>query len=353
MTGEHDGTGWLARGLLDDQALLSEVLTVARGDGDPADAFARAHAVLARRFGTDRVRDISDGEYRDAARELAGAGEPVAALAVTGIAAAGAELEAVRAEWEERYVARPQTWALRDALDLLASGRARRTDPDGVAGLDGAWYQKADFRLYSSAFRDPAVVVTTISGAVEVVTAFASEKARDGWLADRACGGTGPLVSALDGPPSRAAREEIALAGLLRNGRPAAEPPGRLRPETFTTYSRSEIYLAWRDAAPGSTVAEVAARLERRLLRAPDWGAVDVGERGQRTAPGYLQRIAATPVTEEQAGAALDALLSEDATLVASARPPAASTAIRPAPRAVSLISPPRPGPEPGPAPRM
>jgi hypothetical protein len=181
-------------------------------------------------------------------------------------------------------------------------------------------------------------VVTTRAAAVEIVTGFASQAARDAWLADRAHGNSGPLASVTGGPPSRAAREELALAWLLHCGKPDGPLPDWLRAQLFTTYSRSEIFLAWNDASPGATLADVAAALDRRLLRAPDWGAADIGMPGERTVPAYLRRIAATPVTEDQASTAFHDLVLEDTALA----PPE-----RPRPRGLG----PRPGPDAAPAP--
>jgi hypothetical protein len=320
-----------------------------------SDGYIRAHAVLARRLGADRVRGISGEDYRDASWELRDAGDEAAAGAVTGIAAAVRELGSFRSDWERRYEARPRTRAQREADGMLASCRVRRADAAGLGGIDGALYTRAGFRLYSSTVVEPVVVVTTLAGTTEVVTGFRGQRERDAWLADRSPGRDGALVSALDGPSCRAAREELVLARLLRHQRPGVVLDWP-RPETFTTYSRSEIFQAWHDAPPGATAPQVAGQLDRRLLRAPSWGDCDVGAPGARTAPAYLHRLAATPVTEARAAAALHDLAVEDATPAGTVTHTGAVPG--PAPRATHLRlvqPPPAPGthPDPGPAPRF
>lgn len=271
---------------------------------------------------------------------------------------AGGEPAWARLEWERRRGYRAQGPETREAARLLATGRVRCTDPEGIPGIDGAWYSPARFRVYSSSSYDPAVVVTTMTGFAEVVDDFASEAARDGWLAGRAPSGPGPLASTLDGPPCRTAREEALLAWLLRHGTHPGHAPGQLRPEAFTTWSRQEAYLAWRGSGPGKSMAQVEAVLERRLASAPDWAAPDIGAPGERTVPGYLRRLAATPVTEGQASAALRDLARADAQAVQAARhaaAPAPRPGAAPAAGTGSLLTPPPPpGPDgPGPCHRM
>jgi hypothetical protein len=269
----------------------------------------------------------------------------------------GRELGDARREWEQRYRDRPETTAEREAVTLLSTRRVRPDDHARARGMDGAWYAASAFRLYSSTFDDPAVTVITRAQAVEIVTGFASPAARDEWLADRMPGRAGPLASALDGPPSRAAREELVLAWLLRAAAPAAPLPDWLPSRTFTTYSRSEILLALRETGLGAPPAEFAAALDRRLRLAPDWAAADIGPRGARTVPAYLHRIAATPVSEERSADALRQLAIEDATLAPPARPRTVITGLRPAPGRAQSPQPPRlPGPDgpyPGPVPHL
>jgi hypothetical protein len=145
-----------------------------------------------------------------------------------------------------------------------------------------------------------------------VVTGFADAGARDDWIEDRAPGRTGPLAICDTGPWCRAVLEERVLAWLLSNGGGSGEG---WRPQTFTTYSRSEIFLAWRAASGNSRYrgsASVEAELRSRLLRAPAWAAPDIGWPYGQDAVAYLHRLAATPVTLAQAQAAALELVRMD-----------------------------------------
>jgi hypothetical protein len=343
-----DDPGWLTRRLLGDPGLLAEVLAEAREETMLGDL--RAREVLAIRLGFDRVRDLTAIDYGHAFRALARAGDDEAARAVAAVGMAAQLLPGHSMEWIARCESRPLTRAQRDALDLAGNGQARRdepgtlTGPDGTRGIDGAWYKAARFRLRPGFHYDPAVIVTTMAGTAEVVTGFRSEGDRASWLADRTHDNPGPLTSALTGVRSRAGQEELVLAWLLSRPRLDAPAPDGLGPRLFTTHSRAEIFRAWEQAWPGASGDEVAAVLDVRLLVAPDWAAADVGAPGQRTAPAYLRRLAATPVTEARAAAALRNLASEDAALAPPAPPRPPELTYRPARYTGLLLQPPAPG---------
>jgi hypothetical protein len=193
-------------------------------------------------------------------------------------------------------------------------------------GLDGAWYGAAELTAAAGMSGGPAVGVTTSAGTLEVVTGFADAGARDDWMADRAPGRTGPLAISHTGPRCRAVLEERVLAWLLCNGGGSGEG---WRPHAFTTYSRSEIFLAWRAAAGNARYrgsASTEAELRSRLLRAPAWAAPDIGWPYGQDAVAYLHRLAVTPVTLAQAQAAALELVRLDRPVRGPRRqPPAAA----------------------------
>jgi hypothetical protein len=303
--------GWLiARCLAGSPELTRELIHAAKAGGDGSDALLRARRLLEFRLGTGPGSDISDASYRKAAAALQAAGHP-AAETVGAIAATGTELRAVAEEWRNRYANRPRSEAESRVLAQLSARRVvTAAAEEGMPGIDGAWYGRAD--LLTDTGSRPVVIMTTRAGLADIVDGFASEQARQAWLDDRAPGRTGPLASCGTGPPCRAVHEEQVLAWLLQNRGGSGEG---WKPQAFTTYSRSEIFLAWLTAArvgPGADSAHVQAELERRLLRAPRWAAGDVGWPFGQDAVAYLHRLTVTPVATMMAQSAARQLLSQD-----------------------------------------
>ena len=64
----------------------------------------------------------------------------------------------------------------------------------------------------------------------------------------------------------------------------------------------------------------IAEAFGRRLLRAPGTAAEDIGWPGATRAMAYLQRLAATPVTEAQARSSAEAIAQADAAAAPSPR---------------------------------
>jgi len=120
----------------------------------------------------------------------------------------------------------------------------------------------------------------------------------------------------------------------------------------MTTHLRAEALAAWQKLAAdgsGPPFDLVATRYARSLLRAPRWAAPDIGWPGATRALAYLDRLAATPVTEPQARAAAELLATADAGGHAhQGHLPQPALAQRPA------LQPPAPGAvRRGPAPRL
>jgi hypothetical protein len=143
------------------------------------------------------------------------------------------------------------------------------------------------------------------------------------------------------------------LAFLLRDPRQAGPLARLVAPGSMTTHLRAEALAAWQRLAAdggGPPLDIVATRYARSLLRAPSWAAGDIGWPGATRALAYLDRLAATPVTEPQARAAAAFLATADAGGPAhQGHLPQAAPAQRPP---AQLPPPPAPARR-GPAPRL
>jgi hypothetical protein len=158
--------------------------------------------------------------------------------------------------------------------------------------------------------------VVTFSGGTREIVNFANRDDAWAWMTARAPEASGPLRTTATGPGTRTTREEEVLAFLLRDPSRAAPVARLLAPDTMTTHLRAEALAAWHKLAPddgGPQFEAVATRYGRSLLRAPRWAADEIGWPGASRAMAYLDRLTATPITESQARAAAEFLLSADA----------------------------------------
>jgi hypothetical protein len=354
MKRDGDRDQEIAWRLTNSPAVVMEARDLIEWTGGGTDACLLARRGLEFQLGSG-PDSIGEWAWRQAARESRLAGLLEQADTLGKIADTSAVLAAASTEWRGRYVARPATASERTDAALLASGRVRLQGRGPERGVDGAVYAPATVTGLGGA-SSPVVVVTTHAGTREVVAGFEHGYQRAAWLRDRVTGVTSAspgslspvsLGSCLDGHASRTALEEQVLASHLLGGGTGAEPGGQFAPRAFTTYARSEIYLAWRTvmsrsggpgASPGDGAAPEAAvreELSRRLLRAPGWAAPHVGWPHGQLALAYLDRLAATPVTAEQGKAAARALLLADtvAAQLAGSGLPGASRAMRQEPR--------------------
>ena len=244
----------------------------------------------------------------------------------------------------------------------VAITRTAHPDPDKAAGLgmDG-WYVTA---WYSRSGK-PAIVVTT-SAMTEEIVPFANTGDARAWLTSRAPGSTGSLLTTADGPVTpRTVREEEILAWLVRSPRDATAVLPDLGPAPWTTHLRAELATALRwttsqGGTPGYGV--IAEAFGRRLLRAPGAASHEIGWPHATRAMGYLQRLAATSVTRDQAHQAAEALANADSAALSlgvspGTMPSGAPTAGMAVPRQAAWEVLPRPpsGPlpgSPGPVPR-
>lgn len=287
--------------------------------------------LLIRRLAEYEIRrgpadEIGDQVFRMAAAKLREQDDEDGARAMDEIAAAGDTLKNTALDWLHRYDDRPVTTAEHAAADLLAKGLIWPDDSPQVTGLDGAVYSSASLARDSGA---PLAVVMAVThtGEVEIVSGFGDAVERDAWLADRSIGRAAPadglpsggphvaMSGAVTGPDCRTQHEERILAWLLQGG--AVDEGFRsLEPHAFSTYSRSEIYLAWRSVAgsasgDGPALGEVRHELARRLLRAPAWADKAVGWPFGHHALAYFDRLAATPVTRDQVAVAARGLVRD------------------------------------------
>jgi len=310
--------------LLDDPRLSDALL----GELDAGDygstARLRARWLLCDALAIAPGEIIRDATFQTAARELEKAGDPASARAMTELAKTGAEITTASREWSGRYSGRPQTaseWA--DAA-LLSSGRVtRQVPPQPATGVDGARYESATLSASSGRGATEIVLVTTSARTTEIVKPFGSARDRDEWVNDRLRGREGTIAS-WEIAQCRTTREEQVLAWALRQGDGVAATGGGWNPGKFTSHLRSEIFAAWAAASKASggrpDLDAVEDALERRMLRAPWWGSLEVGGRDGVAATGYLHRLVQTGVSTPQAIRATQWLIREDREAAAQQR---------------------------------
>jgi hypothetical protein len=320
------GGEWLAAQAQQRPAAVTRAQQLIAAGWRSNDAALHARQYLEPALGARAEDMFGAADYRLAAERLAGAGRAAHGEVMDTIAGADGELLGARPSWQCRYEGRRPTAAERTAEELIRTRSVVERGKPGH-GLDGAWYTPAWYPRSGK----PAVVVTT-SAMTEEVVPFASIGDARGWLASRAPGAAGPLMTTADGPVTRTVREEEVLAWLLRSPLDTAAMTGGLAPGAWTTHLRAELAAALRFASttggtPGYGV--LAEAFGRRLLRAPGWAGQDIGWPAATRAMTYLQRLAATSVTREQAHHAASSLARTDTTAPGTA--PAASVTREPA----------------------
>lgn len=234
---------------------------------------------------------------------------------------AEADLAQTRQAWSARYEVLRVTAAEQRDFALLASGSVVRRPGDGeVRGIDGALYSPARYLLGTFGAYRPVAIVTTPAWTVEIVQAFRSSDERDAWLANRTRVTPERLSGGQLSEVSRTAREERVLGWLLRHGAGGVAEVSGLRTEMFRTYSRSEIFLAWRAAAAESAAAGTAGpdrglitrKLAEQLRLVPAWAGSYVGWPVGQLAIAYLRRLMATNGAVELVREAAWQLADED-----------------------------------------
>ena len=304
------GGQWLAGQVLARPHVLASAGRVIAMGGRTNDACLDARQFLEQQLGADPKVTLTLGDYRHAANALYSAGMAAGGDILDVIAPTGAELGGAARAWQARYAHRQPTAAERFAASRVSRGEVIVKD-EQCLGIDGASYARAWYPHSGK----PAIVVTFSGGTREIVN-FANRDDAQAWMTGRAPEATGPLRTTATGPGTRTAREEEALAFLLRDPSRAAPVARLLAPQSMTTHLRAEALAAWHKLAPGEggpAFEAVASWYSRSLLRAPRWAASEIGWPGAGRAMAYLDRLAATPVTEPQARAAAEFLATADA----------------------------------------
>jgi hypothetical protein len=307
---------WLAARAAACERELTRAGQIIAAGGRSNDASLNARQYLERALGADPSVVFTIADYRYAANQLPGGGRDWHRDVLESVAEIDGELRAAAPAWAGRYDRRPPTAEERHAEARLRAGEVVESG-HAAHGVDGAWYTRA----YYPRSGTPAVVVTT-SALTEAVVNFANKPDAQAWLVSRAPEAAGPLRTTETGPITRTAREEELLAFLIREPGAGADAAALAGNATFTTHLRAELFAAWRwltaqGGAPGYGV--IANAFGRRLLRAPGTMAEDIGWPGATRAMAYLQRLAATPVTEAQARVSAEALAEADVAAAAGA----------------------------------
>jgi len=333
---------WLAASAHDHPQQVATAMRLIAAGGRTNDSCLHARQYLEPALGASPDRPLTAADYLAAAALLhRSQASLVVGDVMEALAGVDGELRAAAPAWLGRYAGRPLTQPERAAAEQISNGDLVESGHAGL-GIDGASYACA----YYPRSRRPAVVITTSAMTEEIVN-FPSVSDARAWLAARVDGGTAPLPTSATGPASRTAREEELLAFLVREPASAARLTAAAGPGTFTTHLRAELHAALRwvtaeGGAPGYPV--IAEAYGRRLLRAPAAVAADIGWPDATRAMTYLHRLAATPVTRDQAETAAALLAQADATARPGARVPVPAPAPVPA-QAWLLQQPPAPAP--------
>lgn len=295
---------------------------------DGADGRLRARRILEVQLDAG-PGGIAEWVYRQAAAALHSSGHEGEALALRRVADTSSALAEAEQEWHGRYLGRPLTEDERRTAVFRGNGVVLPWGPPPVLGTDGAVYQVSSIAGKGGKGR-PSVTVTGHAGASEAVM-FPTRDERDRWYAarmiKRPVAGNDPVplwTGDASVPDCRTVREERVLACLLRGGSLDAGTRAQLQARTFTTYARSEIYLAWLAArrssgTDGAPAGNVRQELARRMLRAPASAARYVGWPFGHQAVAYFDRLTATPSAEHDARASAGTLIADDAQAVAAA----------------------------------
>ena len=314
MANEHDEQAYWLTELL--QADLTVLRTV--GEQYAASRDAQTGALAARRSLDERIRAMTgwprpeDYELVAADYEAAGRAEEAALLRQV---AGTRELQAeARARWNHRYADRP-AGAADEMITKMADSGMIDFDPDGpYRGLDGAAYRPGVLTITGQ--EHPVVVVASRAGR-DLAVDWASYAAMSAWTAGRGSTASGPL----EAPPTpeghrfRPWQEEQVLARMLEAPDEIPALAAWLPPDRFTADVRYDIYaaiLAVASQGERPSPERVAAELGSQLAWVPDHALSLYGGPAGPTAQAYLARLAATPVTSNEATGQARALHQED-----------------------------------------
>lgn len=364
MTGPQDRGEWLAERAAQRPRIVTGAGQIIAEGGRSNDAVLHGRQWLENRLGADPESEITEGDYRYAARRIGRIRDvsirPEHSEILEDIADVDWEMALARPRWSGRYVNRPETLSERRATTWLSTGTlVERGQP--LRGIDGCQYAQAYVRPGGK----PAIVVTNDALTQDAIVFPTVPEARQWWESRRPQ--TGPLLTTAHmSVPSRPTHEEEILAWLMRSPADTRAVAAELGPTTMTSHLRAELLraLEWATEHGGSPEPQVVAEaFGRQLLRAPGW--VEVGWPGATRASSYLERILSTSVTRAQACTAVDAIARADAEAVrfrdsqpsVLPGPPRADTSVgrRPdvGPQPDRVLQPPPPGAAADPVPQV
>jgi hypothetical protein len=289
---------WQARDLLD-----------ACGGGE-------AGVLAARRHLDSELRALADWpsgrDYARAAADYEADGLHKEATLLRKIAAADELIVASKRRWNERFDARGPSQVAEVIEGLQGSGFID-LDPDGpYYGTDGAAYQPGVLRYGLS---EKPVLIVSARALSDLLLDWAGWDDMYRWIADRGTTGAGELTPPPVPAVSRGWQEETVLARLVSSPQDESALTAKVRPDTFTTDVRYELYAAVRVLAGRGkrfTSETIGAELARQMDRVPGYALANYGGPGAPWAYAYLRRLSATLVTPEAAFDAAVALSQED-----------------------------------------
>lgn len=289
---------WQARELLD-----------ASGGGE-------AGALAARRHLDSELRALADWpsgrDYARAAADYEADGLHKEAAALRKIATSDELIVASKRRWNERFDARGPT-KVAEVIEGLRGSGFIDLDPDGpYYGADGAAYKPGVLRYGRS---EKPVLIMSARALSELLLDWTGWDDMYQWIASRGTTGAGELTPPPVPAASRGWQEELVLARLVNSPQDESALAAKVRPDTFTTDVRYELYAAMRALAGrgrGFTLETIGAELARQMDRVPGYALANYGGPGAPWVYAYLRRLSATFVTYDNALRAATALSEED-----------------------------------------
>jgi hypothetical protein len=292
------------------------ILMLAHRALNAGDGSAQAQ-LAARRTLDSELRDLlswpSGDDYARAADDYDRLGRPGDAALLRRVAATDKLLADARTQWNTRYDDRPPAPA-QELIALMRESGLIDFDPAGpLTGTDGAFYEPG---AYCAVGAPEPIVVITGRGGAEFIVDWPGFDAMHAWVASRGTTAVGGLAPPPMRRDCRAWEEDLVLARLVTSPRDVRDLTAGLRPDTFTTDVRYEVYgavLALSGSGDGYyTPGQVASELTTRLAAVPPYALAGYGGPAGLFTHAYLARLAATRVTREKAASTAATVIQED-----------------------------------------
>jgi hypothetical protein len=273
-------------------------------------------ALAARRHLDSELRALADwpsgNDYLRAAADYEAEELHADATLLRKLAAADTLIAAGRTRWNERFNARGPS-KVAEVIDGLRDSGLIDLDPDGpYYGTDGAAYEPGVLRYGQS---EKPLLIVTGRALSELLLDWTGWDDMYRWIASRGTTGAGELTPPPVPAASRGWQEEMVLARLVNSPMDELALAADVRPDTFTTDVRYELFAAVRAAAgqgQGFTPETIGAELAGQIDRVPGYALANYGGPGAPWAYAYLRRLSATVITSETARNAAVALSQED-----------------------------------------